>query len=135
MATNFTNKYFERSLTPKQISDSGMAFVLILLLITVFTKNFAYCKFSLIALVLNMTYPKIFYPFAYLWLGISKLMGAFMSKIILSIVFFSIVLPIGLIRKIFKIDSLNLLQFKKSEKSVFKDKNHTYTVADIEYPY
>jgi len=127
--------FFPKTITKKQASDSGMAIVLILLLIGLLSRNNLFYKISIPVLVMNMIYPMFYYYFAILWLGFSQILGTVVSKIILSIVFFVIVFPVALIRRMMGKDSLQLKQFKKSGSSVMKTRNHRFSSDDILHPY
>jgi polyferredoxin len=127
--------FFSNSVSKKQASDSGMAVVLILLLVSLFTGHEIYLKIAVLALIINMAYPMFYYYFAIFWFGFSKLLGTFVSKIILSIIFLFVVLPVGLIRRMMGKDSLQLYQFKKTKLSVMKIRNHLFTTSEIENPY
>jgi len=82
-----------------------------------------------------MTVPSVFKPFAKLWFGLSHFIGTFLSKIILSIVFYTIITPMGLLRQMMGKDSLMLKKFKRGSNSVFVERNHTYKSEDILKPY
>ena len=82
-----------------------------------------------------MTFPQLYRPVAVLWLGLSHLLGTVVSKILLTLVFFGVVTPIGLARKLLGIDSLKLKDFKSGENSVMIIRNHIFTGKDIEKPY
>ena len=127
--------FFPKTVTKKQASDSGMAIVLILLLIGLFTGNDLYYKIAIPVLVINMTYPMFYYYFAILWLGFSQILGTIVSKIILSVVFFVMVLPVGLIRRMMGKDSLQLKKFKKGKSGVMLQRNHRFTSKDIVNPF
>jgi hypothetical protein len=127
--------FFPKTISKKQASDSGMAILLILMLIGLFTGNDLYYKISIPVLVMNMVYPMFFYFFAIIWLGFSQILGTFMSKIILSVVFFVILMPVGLFRRIIGKDSLKLKQFKKGKDGVMLQRNHRFTSNDIVNPY
>ena len=75
--------YFPKTISTKQASDTGMAAVLLLLLIGLFTHNNLYYKTAIPVLVITMTFPMFYYPFAIIWLGFSTLLGTIVSKIIL----------------------------------------------------
>lgn len=127
--------YFKRTISNKQASDTGMAVVLILLLVAFFTKTTLCYKIAIPVLIVTMTYPMLFYPLAIIWLGFSELLGTVMSKIILTIVYVVLVVPVGLVRKLMGKDSLQLYQFKKGKNSVMKVRNYEFTSKDIEKPY
>ncbi|MEJ2596612.1 MAG: SxtJ family membrane protein [bacterium] len=127
--------FFPDKITKKQASDSGMAIVLILLLIGLFTGNTLFYKIAIPVLVLNMIYPMAFYYFGIFWIGLSTIIGTLVSKILLSIVYLVIVVPMALIRQWMGKDPMHLKQFKKSRSSIMKVRKHRLTSEDIIYPY
>jgi hypothetical protein len=86
-------------------------------------------------LLLTMVWPAAFKPLAGVWFGLSHLMGNVVSKILLTVVFFLLVTPIGLIRRWAKADSLQLLRWKKADGSVFVERQGAITGKDLENPY
>ena len=135
MSSKKSEQYFPRTISKKQASDTGMAIMLILLLVGLFTKNDVYYKIAIPVLIINMTFPMFYYLFAIIWLGFSKLLGTVMSKIILTIVYIILVIPVGLFRRLIGKDSLQLSEFKKGGNSVMKTRNYNFTTKDIETPY
>jgi ABC-type enterochelin transport system permease subunit len=126
---------FKRPITKEQSKDTGMAMVLLLLLASAAFKRQTLITAAMIALVVDMTFPQLYRPVAVLWLGLSHLFGTVVSKIFLTLVFFGVVTPIGLARKLLGIDSLKLKDFKSGENSVMVIRNHIFTGKDIEKPY
>ena len=63
---------------------------------------------SLIFLILGLLNSKILTPFNKLWMNFGLLLGKFISPVIMSIIFFLVVTPIGIIMKFLKKDILNL---------------------------
>jgi len=127
--------YFPRTISKKQASDTGMATVLILLLLGLLLHNNLYYEIAIPVLIINMTFPMFYYPFAIAWLGFSQLLGTIMSKIILTLVYIIMVIPIGLFRRMLGKDSLRLSEFKKSTNSVMRSRNYIFSSKDIENPY
>ena len=84
---------------------------------------------------LTLIVPTIFYPFAIIWLSLSHFLGLFVPKILLSIIFYLIVTPVGVIRRIFGLDTLSLKKYKKDARSVMVERNYTYLRSDIEKPF
>jgi hypothetical protein len=126
---------FKRPITTEQSKDTGMAMVLLLLLASAAFKRQALITAAMIALIVDMTVPQLYRPVAVLWLGLSHLLGTVVSKILLTLVFFGVVTPIGLARKLLGFDSLKLRDFKSGENSVMLIRNHIFTGKDIEKPY
>lgn len=125
----------QKNISNKQASDSGMALVLILLIIGYFSDNLLFYYIAIPALVVNMIYPRFYHYFAILWFTFSNILGQIMSKIILTIIYILLVIPIGLIRQLAGIDNLKLSKFKKRKDSVFTNRDHSFTSKDIENPY
>lgn len=135
MSKNKLWNYFPDTISKKQASDTGMAAVLILLLIGFFTQNNLYYKIAIPVLIINMTYPRFYYLFAIIWLGFSQILGTIVSKILLSIVYTIMLIPVGVFRKLLGKDPLQLSEFKKSNRSVMKKRNYKFSAKDIENPY
>jgi polyferredoxin len=122
-------------MTKDQSRDTGMAMVLLLLLLYLKTRHNGFLWAAIASHVVNMIIPRIYAPIAVVWLGLSHLLGTVMSKILLSILFFGLVTPIGVLRRLLGKDSLKLREFKAGEESVMTLKNHVYAGRDIERPY
>lgn len=118
-----------------QARDTGMAMTLICLITAALTKNFNWMYASIGVLVLDMTAPVLFKPLGYVWFGLSRAMGAVVSRVLLAVIFFVMVTPVGLLRRAMGKDTLRLRQWKKSRDSVFVTRDHAYTPQDIEQPF
>lgn len=123
------------SSTPEQAKDTGMAMVLICLLLGHFGKFPKFLPVSIVLLLLTMAVPKVFKPLAGLWFGLSHVMGQVVSKIVLTLIFFVVVTPIGLIRRWTGADSLQLKKWKKGSDSVFKERQGAIQDQDLLNPY
>ncbi len=129
------NTFILTKITKDQAKDTGMAMVLISLLFVYFGQKNHYIILSIILLLLCMTIPGIFSPLAKIWLGLSNILGAVMSKVVLTILYFSLVTPIGLIKKLFTPDPLRIREWGKEKSSVFRVRDTPFEPEDIEKPY
>ncbi len=86
-------------------------------------------------LSLSLIVPIIFHPIAVLWFGLAKVLSAISSTVLLTLLFFLLVTPIGLFRKWTGKDSLQLKDFKKGRQSVLKIRDHPYVPADLKHPF
>ena len=127
--------FIPRLVTTDQAKDTGMAIVLICLLIAFFGGKHLFYGLGILLLLINMIAPNMYKPAARIWLGFSNLLGSVMSRIILSIVFLALVFPVGLARRIIGKDSMQLKKWKKDRTSVFKIREHEFTADDIKHPY
>ena len=122
-------------MTKDQCRDTGMAMVLLLLILSITLKRNDLALDALVLQVIAMTVPRIFAPIAVVWLGLSHLLGAVMSRIVLTVIFFLVVTPIGLARRLLGKDSLRVRAFKAGDDSVMLTRNHISSAADLERPY
>jgi hypothetical protein len=127
--------FIPKNISLSQAKDTGMAMVLICLLIGVLADKAQFFVIAIPVLVMNMIFPGFYRPIAKVWLGLSTILGTIMSKILLSLMFFLIVTPIGVVRKLLGADSLNLKIWNKENSTVFKIRDHTYASDEIEKPY
>ena len=125
----------QKRITTKQAGDSGMALVLILLLSGYFTGNSNLYKIAIPILIVNMIYPMAFYYWGIIWIGLSTMIGTVVSKILLGLVYFIVVLPMALMRQIIGKDPMKIKQFKKSSSSIMKVRKHKLKPEDVIYPY
>lgn len=121
--------------TKDQCKDTGYAIVLLLVIFTLLYNNISLLYPVLLTTIICMTYPLFIKPLAYIWINFSYALGDFLSKILLSIVFFIIVTPISIGRRVLGKDSMQLKRWKKGDMSVFTERFHTYERKDIEKPY
>ena len=135
MAHTLKQNSFWLSASKSQARDTGMALVLICLLVAWLGHRRDFLGYAIGLLVLDMVWPSAFKPAAKLWFGFSHILGTVMSKILLAVVFFTVLTPIGLARRIFGKDAMQARRFKKDSASVFRVRDHKFASNDIETPY
>ena len=112
-----------------------MALVLVLLLAWTASRKDGLAIAAIGIQVVNMIVPQVFKPAAIVWFGASHVLGAVMTRVVLSIVYFGVVTPVGLWRRAIGKDALQLRSFRSGRGSVMAERNHTFTASDIEQPY
>ena len=128
-------KFDHKNISAEMCKDSGLALVLICLICFQIWKDQFLVLLAIAFLLVAMTYPPIFKPFARLWFGLSTALGTVVSRIILTIVFFAVVLPVGLMRRVLGKDAMKIKIWKKDNTSVFRRREHRFAAKDLEHPY
>jgi hypothetical protein len=126
---------FSESISKEQAKDTGLALLLILLLVGIATGISMFYKLCAAVLILVMTVPGIFRPLAVVWFGISRLLGEVMSQFILTVVYVLLVIPVAFLRRAAGKDTLMLKSFRKGSESVMAVRNHRFLPSDLEKPY
>jgi hypothetical protein len=114
-----------------QCSEFGQVAVLVFIFLSLYLKNDHFILPAFLILLITILFPYFFYPLAVIWFGLSTILGKISSFIILSILFFLLVIPMGLIRKMSGKDILKLKKFKKSRDSVMTERNHLFDSDDL----
>lgn len=112
-----------------------MALTLVSLIIWLFHPAQLWIYIAMIFLFVNMTIPAFFRPFSVVWFGLSTLMGTFMSKVLLTLIFYLVVSPIGNLQRLLGKSRLNIKQWGVSSQSVFVDRDKLFQTEDIKYPF
>ena len=126
---------FWLSASRDQARDTGMALVLVSLIVFFITREIRYVTIGTGLLLLDMIAPALFKPAAKVWFGLSHVLGTVMSKVILTLTFFVVLTPMGLLRSLLGKDPMRVRQFKQGTDSVFRVRDHTFTAADVEQPF
>ena len=119
--------------TKEKKYETVLAIILGLLVINIITG----IKF-LVTLCLCLSIIALFWNWGsgwitFIWLKLSHVLGWVMSKVILGIIFYVVLVPIALLSRLFNKDLLNL---KKNEKDgYYTERNHEYTPEDLENPW
>ena len=132
---NKWNSVFNVTIDRSKARDTGLAMVLILLLLELFFANRLFLKIAVPVLVVNMIVPQVFKPLAYLWFGLAHLWGTVMSQVLLFIVYGLMLFPVGMVRRWMGKDPMRLKKWKDGTESVFRTRDHLYTASDIDKPY
>src|SRR6185436_7705526 len=115
----FLTRIVRGDATKEQAKDTGMALVLICMLIWLLRgRRDVYFVAAFFIQLVNMIAPQVFRPAAFVWFGLSHLMGTVASRVLLTGIFFAVVTPIGVWRRITGADSLKLAVFKAGSGSV-----------------
>lgn len=126
---------FWLSASRDQARDTGMALTLVALIVFFVTREIRYATIATAILLLDMIWPSFFKPLAKVWFGLSHVLGTVMSKVILTLAFFLVLTPMGLLRSLLGKDPMRVRQFKQGTDSVFRVRDHTFTAADVELPF
>lgn len=115
--------------------DTGMALALLLLIGYSATGQRAYVAAAGLVLIAAMTVPAVLRPLAIAWFGLSHVLGAVMSRVIMTLIFFVVVTPVGVIRRVLGNDSMRLREFRRGSGSVLVVRDHHVDATDLTDPY
>ena len=132
---HFLSRLLAGDATRDQARDTGMAVVLALLLLALAQHRSVFIVAAVAIHAVTMAAPDVYRPLAVLWLGFAEALGTVASTLLLSLVFFVVVTPIGWLRRRVGTDALRLRAFKTGRQSVMELRNHTFSGRDIERPY
>ncbi|MEQ9438950.1 MAG: hypothetical protein RIG62_07865 [Cyclobacteriaceae bacterium] len=119
--------------TPQQEKDTGLIVILICLLVSFFYPPELWMKTALAATLMAIIWPRIYFPLAVVWFSLAKILGFVSTYVILTLLFTFLVIPVGIVRRMGKKDSLKLKDFKKSSTSCFIHRDHIFEPSDLQH--
>lgn len=128
-------KLIKMKVSDEQCKDSGLALVLIALILSMVFSPHYLLPIGIGLLVVTMSVPTLFRPFARIWFGFSHALGTLVSRMLLTLLFYGLVTPVGCIRRLLGKDSMQLKKWKRGKVSVFHDRDHMFTRQDLDNPY
>lgn len=109
----------------------GTILVLVAALVVIFlinkNVNLLYAALGLAGIALLI--PALSRKIDWVWMKFAELIGAVMNKVILSVVFFVILMPVAFLSRLFRKDPY---KGKRGAGSFFLDRNFTYTAKSLE---
>jgi hypothetical protein len=123
------------TITREKNKDIGFVILLGLLLWYFHSGGILFLQLSVLCILVTLVVPVVLTPVSFAWYGLSEVLGRIMSRLLLSVIFFCIVTPVGVARRVICKERLLIEQWKKNRDSVFTDRNVRYTVSDIKNPF
>lgn len=121
--------------TKKQCAEFGVVVILVMAMLALINKQNGYIIAIALLCLVTLIVPLAFYPFTVVWFGLAKILSSISSRIILTAIYFLVVTPVGLIRKLRGADGMKIKEFKKSDDSVMLTRDHTYSSKDFEHTF
>jgi Saxitoxin biosynthesis operon protein SxtJ len=122
-------------ITRQQCIEFGQVAALAAIIGALYDRNFHWVAVALGVLAVTILVPRLFYPLAWGWFGLSKILGEINIRVLLTLVFLLVVLPVGLWRKLRGKDTLQLRRFKKDDASVMVVRDHLYTKESLRHTF
>ena len=125
----------EQNLKPGSNKSFGIVFFIVFLIIGLYpllnnhSIRFWSVLISLVFLVLGLLNSKILSPLNFLWFKFGILLGRFISPLIMGLVFFLVVTPIGILMRLLRKDLLNL-KFNNKDTYWIKNKPEKINMKD-----
>jgi uncharacterized membrane protein len=103
----------------------GIAFIAISVLMVITRKNLSlyFGLLGFLIILFGTTAPQVLKPLNKIWMTISIILGWFMTRVILIILYYFALTPIGLLSKLLKKDFLDL-KIQTEKQSYWKKRNN-----------
>lgn len=118
-------------ITKKQNTEIGMIAAGICLALAVTRHQWDFAGWALVLLLVSLVLPVLFFPITWCWWQVARLLAAVNMRILLTLLFFILVVPVGLWRRWRGRDSLRLRAFRQDKGSALQVREHVYTKEDL----
>lgn len=115
--------------------DAGLALTLLSLLAYQLFPGRLTVTIATGLLLLCMTVPRLFAPFARVWFALADCLATVASTLLLTLVFLLLVTPVGIARRLLGSDPLKLKGWRSGSGTFFTPRNHRWHPTDMEKPY
>ena len=122
------------SINRRQARETGLLLAMAVLAVHFFKTGSPLPLAAIGIILLTMVVPMLFKPLAFLWFKLALALNFLFSRVVLTLLFFGLVLPVGFVRRRSGKDAL-LLRGWKSADSAFVPRGHTYAKEDLETPF
>ena len=109
--------------------ETILVLVLVQIIIFLYSQQLPWLYASVGLGILGLLIPALADKIHIVWMKFAHILGYVMSRVILTLIFFLILLPLALFSKIV---SKNGIELKRKDKSYFKERNFTYTPESLE---
>ena len=107
-----------------------LTIVLGFIILSYFSGIIEFIAVSIVVFILSIVSSSITEKIVWGWNKLSQFLGFVNSKVLLIIIFYSLLVPLALLAKFFSRN--DLFQLKKKQKgSYYKERDHTYTLDDL----
>lgn len=89
----------------------------------------------LAVLLLTLTFPSLFKLPARVWFGFSHMLGSVMTRVLLTVLYAVLVIPMAFLLRIAGKDAMRLKAWRNGEPSAFEVRDITFKAADLERPF
>ena len=118
-----------RTMTRNKVLETILVLVLALMVFYRITHNGYFFLLAIIVGAIGLFIPVLAEKIHVAWMKLAELLGAVTSKIILTIIFFIVLVPVSFLFRAF---GKNGVQKKPVNNSCFKERNFTYTAESLE---
>ena len=125
----------QHSISKIKERDTCLALTFLLLILWFFIRSDIFVYIGMGMLLFGMIWPRGMQPLAYIWFGLSMILGKIMSIFVLTIIYVIILLPVAIIRRLIGKDPLGLKKFGVGKGSCFVERNYTFVADDLTNPY
>ena len=128
-------KSFFKPITTEKNKDVGLVLVLAFLICFLRFEDRVFVLLSLGAAIVSIVLPGMLKPISIFWYLLAEILGTVMSRVILTLVFFLIITPMGLLKRLVSRDRMLMERWKKGEESVFTVRDKSFSGADLKNPF
>ena len=126
---------FFPQLTKQRCMEFGLLVVLICSLWAYYKQEYKLILFACLFALMSLIAPLLFYPFAWCWFRLAAILNRLSTTVILALLYFLLVIPVGVVQRLLGRDPLRIRQFKKGQQSVMIIRNHIYEPQDLSHTF
>ncbi len=122
-------------LTVEKDKDVGLVMTSVLLVLSLRSTHEFTVMAALFTALLSVLLPAALRPVSFVWYRFSVALGSVMSRVVLTLVFFLVITPVGWIKNVFSGKRMLSERWKKDDHSLFTVRDKLFSAEDISHPF
>ena len=115
--------------------ETGLVLVLLVMLFAWFDPRSFWPPLGILLLLACILVPRLFLPLVRPWFWLGHRLGAATTPLILTMLYFAVVTPVGLLRRLAGADPMQRRQWRQGHGSVMRQRDHLFKAEDLDKPY
>ncbi|MGF1636309.1 MAG: hypothetical protein ACFCUU_04500 [Cyclobacteriaceae bacterium] len=126
-------RYFKKIIIDKKkCFETGVLLGLVLIVVFLFKRDDYLLYWGMASLLISLIAPLVWWPLAYVWFALAQMLSLIFQPIMLCMVFFLVITPVGLLRRLIGKDALQLKKFDSKEPTAFYVREQTFSDKDMD---
>lgn len=119
----------------EKCKDTALVFSFASLILYQYLEQRLYLTAAFILLLIALLFPLAMKPVATVWFKTAEVLNKVMSKILLTLIFYFIVSPLAIVRKVVTRDELQIRKWPTDEDSMLVDRKVRFSKEELKHPF
>ncbi len=123
------------TLTHRHARETGLVFALVSVVLSFVFDVHQFLYAAAVLTALSVAAPGTLMPVTRTWFGLAITLNRLVTPVVLATIYVFMVVPVGLVRRACKLDSLGRKEWNNCARTRYNIRNHKFRAQDLSNPY